>query len=759
MPPSGRRAGQDSAGSGIFGNLRGLKGHLVARLSDDQKEEKEKEIRARKGEHARDERRSEHIRDSRQDRPYNKAHLPPKSPQHARQRDIAKITKGTERSSSDRVARVETPSKLAASEDAATPTKRKRQNVEDTEREQPKKRRTTPDREQPKKCSTILDREQPSKRSITADREQPKERSATVDREQRKERSTTADRGPPKEPRSMRRKATPINATELEKKVDARTTVHSKPEKSDPPSMRKESRDPQTVDTATKPEMVSTETTHQAEQQGKVERREEGAMKTPRKLIVDAPIPYKYMYRADRSRVEGSRVRIQTRESLENTPEELAKSSATISQVAIAIAEETSDKLPGAATDNVAKVASSHPSPSSSKGPPTDQKRSIADVEEPEQQAAKKPRRDPGPVRMLPVSREELMARDKSAYTFAPTVPNSISKPPVYAAYDDDSVPVLVSAAIYHRQGGNLLNHPSLELKVQAILLLERGFDAQDLGCLKISRKGPTKIINDCDLYLREGKLHVATERGLLLASQYLQLAGIPESTKVRFSGVKPAWTHKFLEGRQLRRITKTTDDDEPLEVVSYPALPPGHIGLKLGYVVEMYGTSGEGKNILGYGRNLKTRQVGWFNHENTVALNANYGDDQGIDSVLDKKDPDYKWDGCLWSPEQRDVLAAAVQIAASTPVVAKAPASQPDPPIEKEAAIAAEEEPKVLPGVLHDTVAAEEPAPAVEQETAPSPPAQEDLFPASPPRASPPQLSAKERGVEDDVDWDDDPL
>jgi hypothetical protein len=111
MPPSGRRAGQDSAGSGIFGNLRGLKGHLVARLSDDQKEEKEKEIRARNGEHARDERRSEHIRDSRQDRPYNKAHLPPKSPQHARQRDIAKITKGTERSSSDRVARVETSSK------------------------------------------------------------------------------------------------------------------------------------------------------------------------------------------------------------------------------------------------------------------------------------------------------------------------------------------------------------------------------------------------------------------------------------------------------------------------------------------------------------------------------------------------------------------------------------------------------------------------------------------------------------------------
>jgi hypothetical protein len=754
MPPSGRRAGQDSAGSGIFGNVRGLKGHLVARLSDDQKEEKEKEIRARNGEHARDERRSEHMRDSRQDRPYNKAHLPPKSPQHARQRDIAKITKSTERSSSNRVARVETPSNLAASEDAATPTKRKRQNVEDTEREQPKKRRITPEHEQPKRRSTTLDREQPNKRSITADREQAKERSATVDREQREERSTTADREPPKEPRSMRMRATPINATEPKKKEDAKTTIHSQPEKSDPPNMRGETRDPKTVDTATKPEMVSTRTTHPAEQQGKVERCDEGAVKTPRKLIVDAPIPYKYLYRADRSRVEGSRVRIQTREDLEETPGGFAKRFGTINQVAVAIVAETSDKLPKAATDSAAKVASSHPSPSSSKG----RKRPIADVEEPEQQAAKKP--CPGPVRMLPVSREELMARDRSAYTFSPTIPNSNSEPLLYAAYDDDSVPVLVSAAIYHRQGGNLLNHPSIELKVQAILLLERGFDAQDLGRLKISRKGPTKVIDDRDLYLREGKIHVATERGLLLASQYLQLAGISESTKVRFSGINPAWTHKFLEGRQLRRITKTTHDDEPLEVVSYPALPPGHIGLKLGYVVEMYGTSGEGKNMLGYGRNLKTRQVGWFKHENTVALNAAYGEDQGYDSAWDKENADYKWDGCLWSPEQRDVLAAAVHIAASTPVVlVKAPASQADPPIKKEAAIAAEEKPRVPPEVLHDTVAVEEPASAVAQEPVPTPPAQEEAVPVPPPRASPPQLSAKERGVEDDVDWDDDPL
>lgn len=383
------------------------------------------------------------------------------------------------------------------------------------------------------------------------------------------------------------------------------------------------------------------------------------------------------------------------------------------------------------ADQDATNTSSSLPSPPSSRGspPPQKAKRSTSEVQDHEQRPLKKHK----PFRMLPVIREELMAREKPAYSFSPTVPNDGGLH-AYACYDDDSVPVLQAMAFRYT---DLLYKPPLELKVEAILLLERGITPDNLGRAKgVTRKGPVKVIEDCDLYLRKSKLYIATECGLLLVADYLNLAGIPETTKVRFNGVKPAWMKTFLADRHFRRVCETTHDDEPEKVVCYLPLPPGYIGLKEGYFVEVFDvkTSGVGKEIkmLGYGRNVKTGKVGYFDYgEHTVAPDASYKetyvhtDDTG-------REVQVKWD-CIWEPEQRQKLIDAAcatpsPIRAPTPVVAPKLVEPPTP-------------------VLASTsVAAPSPV------TAPS-------LPPSPPTVSQPQVSTYERCLEDEIDYDDTPF
>jgi hypothetical protein len=92
--------------------------------------------------------------------------------------------------------------------------------------------------------------------------------------------------------------------------------------------------------------------------------------------------------------------------------------------------------------------------------------------------------------------------------TFAPVVP-SFECRHSYAKYDNESVPILHSVHIYRQDSVSLLNKPTAQLKQDALALLERGVKAKDLGRSSVAKQGPTKIIDDCDLYLREGKVYV----------------------------------------------------------------------------------------------------------------------------------------------------------------------------------------------------------------------------------------------------------
>jgi hypothetical protein len=207
--------------------------------------------------------------------------------------------------------------------------------------------------------------------------------------------------------------------------------------------------------------------------------------------------------------------------------------------------------------------------------------------------------------------------------TCAPVVP-SFECRHSYAKYDNESVPILHSVHIYRQDSISLLNKPTTQLKQDALALLERGVKAKDLGRSSVAKQGPTKIIDDCDLYLREGKVYVGTERGLLLVTHYLHLAGVPDTTPVRFAGLKPLWAKALLAQRHARRIKTTTEDSEMIgKYTACPPVPSGDLGLEIGYVVEVY--ERHPTNGRAYGRRIDNGKVGWFDYAHTVSLDTPY--------------------------------------------------------------------------------------------------------------------------------------
>ncbi|KAH8719236.1 hypothetical protein GQ44DRAFT_762270 [Phaeosphaeriaceae sp. PMI808] len=216
----------------------------------------------------------------------------------------------------------------------------------------------------------------------------------------------------------------------------------------------------------------------------------------------------------------------------------------------------------------------------------------------------------------------------KPASSFAPVVPNPECDHQ-FAEYNNDSVPILHSIIIKRDQTEALLNYPSIELKQEALALIERGFKSHDFGRKSEPKKGSIKVIHDCDLYLLNSKIHVATERGLLLAADYLKLAGISESTRIRFHGVKPAWAKASVAARYIRRC----------ETASYwvPGPYPKHVGpeyleLETGCVVEVYERhphSGEA-----WGKRRDTGKVGWFLYTHTVDMQAPYPPWEGLFTI-----------------------------------------------------------------------------------------------------------------------------
>jgi hypothetical protein len=294
------------------------------------------------------------------------------------------------------------------------------------------------------------------------------------------------------------------------------------------------------------------------------------------------------------------------------------------------------------AKDGVVKASSSFPSPPPSNDNSPTTKRPIFAMEvEPTKDARKKQCLTDARLPTEETTQDELQLINDKLFTFfkksahagAPVVANPDCVPE-YAEYDDDSVPILHSALIERRDSPVLFNNPSVEVKAKAYILLERprGFTPEDMGRdPKIAKIGRAKIINDVDLYaMTDGKIYVATERGLLLTADYLKLAGIPETTGVRFKDLKPAWVKASAAKRFTKKVCTTTEDpDAPEQENSWPPIPEGDLGLYKGAPVQVY--EQHPTNGRAFGRRIDNDKLGWFDYKNLTDLNAPFPGWEGL--------------------------------------------------------------------------------------------------------------------------------
>jgi hypothetical protein len=211
-----------------------------------------------------------------------------------------------------------------------------------------------------------------------------------------------------------------------------------------------------------------------------------------------------------------------------------------------------------------------------------------------------------------------------------------------FVAYDAYSIPLLCSHSIEHQYPFEILNKPSdklkrsfedesetevfsrnmLVLRQEALRLSRKRFwTSEDLGRKKTLKSGPTRVIGDCDLYLYDGKVHVATEQGLLLAAAYLELIGVPDSQPVRFDGHQPAWMGLITTTPERRRVLKSW---KPTTVVR----DGGCISIMSGSIVVVYEhgvfdidtTTGE-ESRMAYGARVEDGVAGWFMYSNTCRM------------------------------------------------------------------------------------------------------------------------------------------
>jgi hypothetical protein len=307
------------------------------------------------------------------------------------------------------------------------------------------------------------------------------------------------------------------------------------------------------------------------------------------------------------------------------------------------------------AKDEAVEASSSFLSPPPSNDNSPTAKRPISDVEaEPAAGARKKQcmtdarastkEKTQGGLRQMNDKLQKISKR--SLHATAPVVANP-ELVFTYVGYDDDSIPILHSALIQRRDSPEFLNNPSVELKAKAYILLERpgGFTAEDMGRpVKISKSGRTRVIDDVDLYtMTDGKIYVATEQGLLLAADYLKLAGIADTTRVRFQGLTPAWVKASVARHFTKKVwTSTFDPDAPERENTFLPLPEGDLGLLRGAPVQVY--EQHPTNGRAFGRRVDNNLLGWFDYENLTNLYAPFPQDD--------------WEG-VWTPDIMQLVHA----------------------------------------------------------------------------------------------------
>jgi hypothetical protein len=307
------------------------------------------------------------------------------------------------------------------------------------------------------------------------------------------------------------------------------------------------------------------------------------------------------------------------------------------------------------AKDDAVKASSSFPSPPPSNDNSPTAKRPIPDVGAESAAGARKkqcmtdaraPTKEKTQDELRQMNDKLQKFSKRSLHAAAPVVANP-ELVYTYAGYDDDSIPILHSALIQRRDSPEFLNNPSVELKAKAYILLEKpgGFTAKDMGRpVKIFKSGCTRVIDDVDLYtMTDGKIYVATEQGLLLAADYLKLAGIADTTRVRFQGLKPAWVKASAARRFTKKVwTSTFDPDVPERENPFLPLPEGDLGLLRGAPVQVY--EQHPTNGRAFGRRVDNDLLGWFDYENLTDMYAPF--------------PQEDWEG-VWTPDIMQLVHA----------------------------------------------------------------------------------------------------
>jgi hypothetical protein len=261
--------------------------------------------------------------------------------------------------------------------------------------------------------------------------------------------------------------------------------------------------------------------------------------------------------------------------------------------------------------------------------------------------------------KLAPVGRKSKKVTPKfpPAKRFAPV----ISFPRVnFVDYGDSSIPILYSIKINHVDR-ELLSWPNVYQRVEAFALLEhaRGFITNDLGRTKVTdeakdckdaqetnnaeevavekakkvMKEPTEWIDECDLYLHNSKIHVATEAGLLLVVDYLRLAGIPDTTPVRFRGVIPGWAKAAKEARYVRRFKQPS-----------LTMQMNYLSYHTGHYVMVYDHNP--LNGMAYGRRMDNNTLGWFFYGHT--------------DLMDTEVEVHEWEIPILYPEPKPIRSTA---------------------------------------------------------------------------------------------------
>ncbi|KAI4641119.1 hypothetical protein J4E93_007997 [Alternaria ventricosa] len=208
--------------------------------------------------------------------------------------------------------------------------------------------------------------------------------------------------------------------------------------------------------------------------------------------------------------------------------------------------------------------------------------------------------------------------------------------------YDVYSIPLLCSHTIKHQYPFEVTNEPSdrlkrsftddnevhvfgrkmLVLRQEALRLSRKKFwTSEDLGRKDASKVEPTRDIGDCDLYLYNGKVHVATERGLLLAAEYFKLIGVLDTQPVRFHGHKPAWMSQVTPKPEHRRVLESWHPSATLKEGGCISITHSSTVVVYEHGVFDIDSNTGAESRMAYGAREDDGVVGWFDYSKTCRI------------------------------------------------------------------------------------------------------------------------------------------